>query len=140
MAEHRARLGARRMNQVINSDNVPTWTYEKPKGTVPAVPSLKRDASPPPPPPLSPASSIDLEIGDPAIAAEPPGALPWYALAPRALRDHVAVFGHWAAHGARVTDRIVATDSACVWGGALTAVRLDERAVFAVPAVEPPAG
>ena len=70
----------------------------------------------------------------------PPGALPWYALAPRALREHVAVFGHWAAHGARVTDRIIATDSACVWGGALTAVRLDDRAVFAVPAVEPSAG
>jgi bis(5'-nucleosyl)-tetraphosphatase (symmetrical) len=41
---------------------------------------------------------------------------------------------------ARVTDRIIATDSACVWGGALTAVRLDDRAVFAVPAVEPSAG
>ena len=72
VAEHRARLGARRMNQVINSDNVPTWTYEKPKATVPGVPPLKRDASPPPPP-LSPASSIDIEIGDPEIAAEPTG-------------------------------------------------------------------
>ncbi len=77
---------------------------------------------------------------DGAPAEAPPGALPWYALAPRALREHVAVFGHWAAHGARVTERIIATDSACVWGGALTAVRLDDRAVFAVPAVEPPAG
>ena len=77
---------------------------------------------------------------DGAPAEAPPGALPWYALAPRALREHVAVFGHWAAHGARVTDRIIATDSACVWGGALTAVRLDDRAVFAVPAVEPSAG
>ena len=64
VAEHRARLGARRVNQVINSDNVPTWTYEKPKPTVPGVPSLRRDASPPPPP-LSPASSIDIEIADP---------------------------------------------------------------------------
>jgi hypothetical protein len=36
------------------------------------VPPLKRDASPPPPP-LSPASSIDIEIGDPEIAAEPTG-------------------------------------------------------------------
>ena len=60
------------MNQVINSDNVPTWTYEKPKATVPGVPPLKRDASPPPPP-LSLASSIDIEIGDPEIAAEPTG-------------------------------------------------------------------
>ncbi len=77
---------------------------------------------------------------DGAPAEAPPGALPWYALAPRALREHVAVFGHWAAHGTRVTERIIATDSACVWGGALTAVRLDDRAVFAVPAVEPPAG
>ena len=85
------------------------------------------------------ASSFAFMLGE-VLRYAPPGADPQLTLAQRALREHVAVFGHWAAHGARVTDRIIATDSACVWGGALTAVRLDDRAVFAVPAVEPSAG
>lgn len=70
----------------------------------------------------------------------PRGARAWYELDPLALRDHVAVFGHWAAHGARQTERWIATDSACVWGGELTAVRLDDRKTFTVPAVETPIG
>ncbi|MBK9037482.1 MAG: symmetrical bis(5'-nucleosyl)-tetraphosphatase [Myxococcales bacterium] len=70
----------------------------------------------------------------------PLGAVPWYRLTPAALARHTAVFGHWAAHGAMIGDDVIATDSACVWGGALTAVRLDDRAMFSVPALEPPAG
>lgn len=69
----------------------------------------------------------------------PPGAVPWYELSPPALSTHVAVFGHWAAHGVRQSPRWIATDSACVWGGGLTAVRLSDRHTFTVPAVEPPA-
>jgi len=66
----------------------------------------------------------------------PKGARPWYANDPLALRDHVAIFGHWAAHGAGQGPRWIATDSGCVWGGELTAVRLDDRQAFSVPAVE----
>ena len=77
-------------------------------------------------------------IGDFDGAPEdgPRGARPWYRLDPLALRDHVAVFGHWAAHGARQGAQWIATDSACVWGGELTAVRLDDRRTYAVPAAE----
>jgi bis(5'-nucleosyl)-tetraphosphatase (symmetrical) len=77
---------------------------------------------------------------DGAPSEAPRGALPWYRLEPLALRDHVAVFGHWAAHGAGQAGRWIATDSACVWGGALTAVRLDDRELISVAAVEPAAG
>lgn len=69
----------------------------------------------------------------------PAGAVPWYALSPRALARHTAVFGHWAAHGAAIGPDWIATDSACVWGGRLTAVRLDDRAMFSVAASEPSA-
>jgi bis(5'-nucleosyl)-tetraphosphatase (symmetrical) len=75
--------------------------------------------------------------GPPAEA--PAGTSPWYAQSPPALTTHTAVFGHWAAHGAALGPRFIATDSACVWGGALTAVRLDDRTMFSVPAVEPSA-
>jgi len=48
---------------------------------------------------------------------------PWYELWPH--RGHRLVFGHWAALGAGEHGRAVSTDSGCVWGNRLTAVRLD---------------
>jgi bis(5'-nucleosyl)-tetraphosphatase (symmetrical) len=42
--------------------------------------------------------------------------------------DHVVVCGHWAALGLLLRDDVVACDSACVWGGELTAVRLAGKA------------
>lgn len=76
---------------------------------------------------------IDFD-GPPGQA--PAGARPWYALDGAAWRDHTVVFGHWAAHGLQLGDRWIATDAGCVWGGRLAAVRLDDRAVFSVPAAE----
>ena len=63
----------------------------------------------------------------------PPGSTPWFA----GRRDpKVVVFGHWAALGHREGESWLALDSGCVWGEALTAVRLDDRAVFRVDAQE----
>ncbi len=66
----------------------------------------------------------------------PAGAVPWYALPDRAWATHTAVFGHWAALGLDIGKQHIATDTGCVWGKALTAVRLDDRMVFQVKAVE----
>lgn len=66
----------------------------------------------------------------------PAGAAPWYAAPEPAWADHVAIFGHWAAHGLRLGERWIATDADCVWGRALAAVRLPERAVTQVKSVE----
>jgi bis(5'-nucleosyl)-tetraphosphatase (symmetrical) len=68
----------------------------------------------------------------------PPGLVPWFAVPWRRSRDHELVCGHWAALGLRLEDDLVAVDTGCVWGEALTAVRLEDRAVFRQPAVEPP--
>jgi bis(5'-nucleosyl)-tetraphosphatase (symmetrical) len=43
------------------------------------------------------------------------------------------VFGHWSALGLKVTEKLAALDSGCVWGGKLTALRLEDRALFEVP-------
>jgi bis(5'-nucleosyl)-tetraphosphatase (symmetrical) len=66
----------------------------------------------------------------------PKGERPWFTLPAPAWRDHVAVFGHWAALGYQQGPGYVALDSGCVWGKQLTAVRLEDRAVFQVDAVE----
>ena len=60
----------------------------------------------------------------------PPGAIPWFDVPGRASSGATVVCGHWAALGLRLRDDLIALDSACVWGGRLTAVRLDDRAVF----------
>lgn len=66
--------------------------------------------------------------GPPAQA--PTGLRPWYEAG--AAREGTLLFGHWATHGVLVRDDIIALDSGCVWGHALTAVRLEDRAVVSV--------
>lgn len=56
---------------------------------------------------------------------------PWYAWRDR---PGTLLFGHWAAHGHRVTERHVSLDSGAVWGGKLTAYRLEDRASVQVDA------
>ena len=64
--------------------------------------------------------------GPPALA--PAGVVPWFAVPGRASTDHVVVCGHWAALGLHLSEDVVACDSACVWGGPLTAVKLAAQA------------
>lgn len=63
-----------------------------------------------------------------------PDAVPWFSVAERASRGTPIVFGHWASLGVWIDGDVLALDSGCVWGGALTAVRLEDRAVFSVTA------
>lgn len=62
--------------------------------------------------------------------AAPPGYVPWFE-----LRDdpETLVCGHWSALGLKTTPKLAALDSGCVWGGKLTAMRLEDRALFQVP-------
>jgi len=66
--------------------------------------------------------------GPPQVA--PPGHLPWYDVADRASRDTTVIFGHWSALGLTVRPDVLALDTGCLWGGCLTAVRLEDRKVF----------
>ncbi|HEX5394594.1 MAG TPA: symmetrical bis(5'-nucleosyl)-tetraphosphatase [Rhodocyclaceae bacterium] len=69
--------------------------------------------------------------GAPENAAE--GCMPWFEVPGRKSADHVAVCGHWSALGLRLEHNLLALDSGCLWGGALTAVRLEDREVFQLP-------
>jgi bis(5'-nucleosyl)-tetraphosphatase (symmetrical) len=66
----------------------------------------------------------------------PAGTMPWFALPDPAWATHTVVFGHWAALGLDLGPRHIALDTGCVWGRSLTAIRLDDRSVFQVKAVE----
>ena len=60
----------------------------------------------------------------------PAGHMPWFAWPGRASRDHAVIFGHWAALGLHLAPGVAGLDSGCVWGKALSALRLEDRAVF----------
>ena len=68
--------------------------------------------------------------GEPGDA---PGELvPWFDMPARRSRDHAIVCGHWSALGLRIRPDLLALDSGCVWGRALSAVRLEDRRLFSV--------
>lgn len=72
--------------------------------------------------------------GPPAQA--PAGCVPWFELTGPRWRNHVPVFGHWAALGLDVQPGHIALDSGCVWGKSLSAIRLEDGQVFQVKAVD----
>ena len=62
----------------------------------------------------------------------PDGYLPWFETPHRASREATIIFGHWSALGLQLRNNLIALDTGCLWGGTLTAIRLDDRRVFQV--------
>lgn len=54
-----------------------------------------------------------------------PGHYPWFAVPGMVRRDLRIVCGHWSTLGRFAGLGVYAIDTGCVWGGALTALRLD---------------
>jgi bis(5'-nucleosyl)-tetraphosphatase (symmetrical) len=68
--------------------------------------------------------TLDLETKEGAGAARP-GYWPWFEVPGRATATQPVAFGHWSALGLVNRPDVLALDTGCVWGGALTAVRVD---------------
>ncbi len=66
------------------------------------------------------------------LANAPAGHLPWFDAPNRKSADAVLVTGHWSALGLKITPNLLALDSGCLWGGHLTALRLEDRRLFQV--------
>lgn len=62
----------------------------------------------------------------------PAGHLPWFEVPGRCSAGAVLVTGHWSALGLKLLPNLLALDSGCLWGGHLTALRLEDRQVFQV--------
>jgi bis(5'-nucleosyl)-tetraphosphatase (symmetrical) len=57
--------------------------------------------------------------------ASPPGYRPWFDIPGRRTARQPMAFGHWSMLGLIARQDLLAIDTGCVWGGALTAVRVD---------------
>jgi bis(5'-nucleosyl)-tetraphosphatase (symmetrical) len=67
----------------------------------------------------------------------PEGFLPWFAQPSRLSARMTIVCGHWSTHEMLLAPNVLMLDSGCLWGGTLTAVRMEDRRVFQVPSRQP---
>lgn len=84
---------------------------------------------------------LELEMTGPP-GTQPAPWLPWYEVPGRRSRGERIVFGHWST--ARLDPdtkfekwKVFPLDTGCVWGGSLTALRLDDQKSFSVPSKQP---
>ncbi len=68
--------------------------------------------------------TLEFETKDGADAA-PPGFRPWFEVPGRKTAGVPIAFGHWSSLGLVDRADLLALDTGCVWGGKLTAVRID---------------
>jgi bis(5'-nucleosyl)-tetraphosphatase (symmetrical) len=65
---------------------------------------------------------------------------PWFEIDTRASANQKIIFGHWAAlRNYKInyeTHNVYPLDSGCLWGGRLTALRLEDEKWFSVPSVQ----
>jgi len=79
----------------------------------------------------SPKGVMDFRVKG-EVAKAPKGYMPWFEVPGRRSADTVLITGHWSALGLKIMPNLLAIDSGCLWGGPLTAIRLEDRAIFQV--------
>ena len=67
---------------------------------------------------------LDLKSKGPP-GSQPAGYYPWYEISWRGSRNLNVIFGHWSTLGPCEYPGVYPIDSACLWGGRLTALRID---------------
>ena len=61
--------------------------------------------------------------------------IPWFKAQKRRNKNIDIIFGHWAATEGKCDEpHVYALDTGCVWGGSLTALRLEDKKIFTVKA------
>ncbi len=67
------------------------------------------------------------------IAHTPEGYKAWFSHEERKSSDVTILCGHWSTIDLMLAPNVLMLDSGCLWGGTLTALRLDDRRLFQVP-------
>jgi len=62
-----------------------------------------------------------------APGTQPKHLIPWFEAPNRKSAYLNIVFGHWSTLGFRAANGVIALDTGCLWGGQLTALRLDNK-------------
>ena len=72
----------------------------------------------------TPQGDLEFDTKENAAAA-PAGHQPWFEIPGRASQGQPIAFGHWSTLGLLDRPDLLGIDTGCVWGGQLTAVRVD---------------
>jgi bis(5'-nucleosyl)-tetraphosphatase (symmetrical) len=79
---------------------------------------------------------LDMNQSGPP-GSQPGKLVPWFEAKKRRSRNEPILFGHWATlqlnEPLDTSHRVYHLDTGCVWGGRLTALRLDDERYFSVP-------
>lgn len=67
------------------------------------------------------------------LDAIPEGFMPWFDVPDRQSQDYTIIFGHWSALGLQHRNNVHALDTGCLWGGNLTALNIETKAITQVP-------
>ncbi|MFZ2171481.1 MAG: symmetrical bis(5'-nucleosyl)-tetraphosphatase, partial [Methylococcaceae bacterium] len=59
------------------------------------------------------------------LGSQPKGLIPWFEVPKRKNADMQVIFGHWSTLGYYEGSNCYAIDTGCLWGGQLTAIKLD---------------
>jgi bis(5'-nucleosyl)-tetraphosphatase (symmetrical) len=78
---------------------------------------------------------LALDFTD-APAQAPRGLVPWFEHPACVSHRGTILFGHWATLGLLQRPGLIGLDTGCVWGQTLTALRLDDGALWQQPNIE----
>jgi bis(5'-nucleosyl)-tetraphosphatase (symmetrical) len=72
----------------------------------------------------TPEGVMDLRASG-GLHQAPPGLVPWFDVPDRKTAGQPIAFGHWSTLGLIQRPDLLSLDTGCVWGGCLTALRVD---------------
>lgn len=85
---------------------------------------------------VSSLGELELETKE-SLKNTPKGFLPWFEIPDRKNSECRILFGHWALLGGKSTvPNVFPLDTGCVWGEALTAMRLQDQQRFSISCSE----
>lgn len=73
---------------------------------------------------------LDFEANG-GVDKQPSGYTPWFEQ-PTQITERTQITGHWAGLGLRISEQHIGLDTGCVWGGQLTALRLEDKQIFQI--------